>query len=444
VQRQAEVLDFLTTPEWPDPNRFWDLLKVGVAAGGFMPPFYRRSIFGKYRSFAPPHTEYSEYNIGNPWRLKRALRFVADVLGPAYPTTAPDWARSLLPPIVTRRFWRPTHFFRHPDEYGGASSFPDEHWFFVNGICTNEDVARMNAEYLAHLFHRPVTVVQNATDSVWVDLYECALGKGFKDDPNSKDRKTMTEPAWRATAAILEALNAPQTKRVVVLAHSQGTIIVANVLRAVAKALRSDLARRPNAEWHPFADSLMGGVHTETQKSVRDGLAHSFAVLSTGGLDQALRRLEKLEIYTFANCADRMRYVDPFERVPYMEHFANERDLVARLGVLSPFRGNAKKQTDIDASMQVQTRKWGRLVKFSLHRGDANPLIEIDGPAFVQKGAWGHLLNEHYLSSIDEFLYPRCGRHHSDEDPFPPEGQHRMKPRLYEYFHGKRPEGPRR
>ncbi len=440
AQREAEVLDFLTMPDWPDANRFRDLFKIALAAGGFVPPLYVRSIFGKLRSWAPPHTEHSEYNMGNLWRLSRAGRYVRDVTVPASPTTAPDWARSLLPPFVNRTFWRPTRFFRHQDEYGGVSSFPDEHWFFINGICTNEDVARINAEYLAHLFHRPVTVVQNSTNSALLDLYECALGKGFKDDPSSEDRKTMTEPAWRATTAILEALNAPHTKRVVVLAHSQGTIIVANVLRAVAKALQSEHARRPGAKWHPFTDRLMGGVHSETDKGVRDDLAHSFSVLSAGGLDRALERLEKLEIYTFANCADRMRYVHPSKRVPYMEHFANERDLVARLGILSPFRDDTKKQVDMDGSMQVQTRKWGHIVKLSLHRGTTKPLIEIDGPAFVQKGAWGHVLNEHYLSRIDEFLYPRAGRHHRDEDPFPPVGGHRMTSRLYGYFHGKRPD----
>jgi len=42
--------------------------------------------------------------------------------------------------------------------------------------------------------------------------------------------------AVRATAAILEALNADQTGRVVVIAHSQGTIIMANVLRAESRS----------------------------------------------------------------------------------------------------------------------------------------------------------------------------------------------------------------
>ena len=162
AQRQAEVRDFLNAPAWPDANKFFDLARVTLASFRFFPPFYFRSIFGKFRSWAPPHAEFSEYSIMDLWRLPRTLRFLADLTVPATSTTAPDWARSFLPRFVTRRFWRPTEFFRHPDEYGGVSSFPDEHWFFINGICTNEDVARMNADYLAHLFHRPVTLIMTA------------------------------------------------------------------------------------------------------------------------------------------------------------------------------------------------------------------------------------------------------------------------------------------
>jgi hypothetical protein len=433
------VLDFFTTPAWPDANRFRDLAKITAVALRFMPPFYFRSIFGKFGSWAPPHGRFSEYNIIDPWRLLRTLRFLMDITLPASAATTPDWARRLFPPIVNRRLWRPTHFFRQPDAYGGVSSFPDEHWFFINGILTNTDVALINAAYLAHLFHRPVTVVQNATDSLAVDLYECALGKGFKDDPNSEDRKTMTEPAWRATAAILEALNADHTKRVVIIAHSQGTIIVANVLRAVAKALRSDLIRDANSKWHPFTNRLMGGVKTETEKIVRDDLAHSLSEFAKNGVNEALKRLAKLEIYTFANCADRMRYVDPDRSVPYMEHFANECDLVARLGILSPLRGDANTLTEFDGSILVQRGSRSRLLTLSLLRGDAKPLIEIDGPMFVQRGAWGHLLNEHYLMPIDDYLYPGDRPHRLGEDPYPPQGEVPSKSRLYDYFHGKRP-----
>lgn len=408
----GEAGEPLSTPEWPRANELRSLVQVADAALRIRPPLYFRSVFGSVSDWAPPHRRFSEYNILNPWQPVTTLRFLADITLPAFPTTAPNWARTVFPPVVNRRLWRPTNFFRQPDDYAGVSTFPDERWFFINGIATNGDLASINAAYLAHLFHRPLTVVQNATDSVLLDLFECAIGKGFKNDPDSADRKTMTEPAWRATSAILEAINAPETKRVVVIAHSQGTIITANVLRAVAKALRSDLVERLEPEWQAFTQRLMGGVQTETDKIVRDNLAHSLGELTKGGLREALLRLAKLEVYTFANCADRMRYVHPSLHVPYMEHFANERDIVARLGVLSPLRG----------------------------AGDqAEAPIQIDGRIFVRPRAWGHLLNQHYLTPIDDYLYPGPRAYRREDNPYPAVGAGPPQSRFYGYFHGKRP-----
>ncbi len=342
VAGKTAVTDLFMTAPWPPANRFRDLAEVALEALRLDPANYFRSVFGAPSSWLPPHRRFSEYNIINPWQLLTTARFLMDTNIPSYAVSPPGWARSLFPDFINRRFWRPTSFFRQPDEYGGVSSFPGEHWFFINGIATNEDVAKLNGAYLAHLFHRPVTVIQNATNSWPVDLFECAIGKGFKDDPDSADHKTMTEPAWRATAAILESLNAEQTRRVVVIAHSQGTIIVANVLRAVAKALRSKQARQKKPRWHPFTNELMGEVKTDTEIMLRNNLAHSLSEFARGGSHKALERLRKLEIYTFANCADKMRYVYPARQVPYMEHFANEQDIVARLGILSPLRDGAE------------------------------------------------------------------------------------------------------
>jgi hypothetical protein len=41
-------------------------------------------------------------------------------------------------------------------------------------------------------------------------------------------------------------------------------------------------------------------------------------------------------VYCFANCATVMRYVDPRRRLPRIESFGNEHDLVAGLGMLAP------------------------------------------------------------------------------------------------------------
>jgi pimeloyl-ACP methyl ester carboxylesterase len=349
---------------------------------------------------------YSEYNILNPWRARTLAGFLMDLSIPALPESTPDLARMLLPPVVNRRFWRPTSFFRQPDEYAGVCSFPKEHWFFINGIATNADVARYNSAYLAHLFHRPVTVVQNATCSLPADLLECMLGKGLR----VCDRNIMTEPAWRAATAVLEALNAEDIQHVIVIAHSQGTIIVSNVLATIEEALNSDLAMEKEPEWHAFTKKLMGKVETESQKALRNGLAHALAEFTRDRSKHVMDRLRKLEVFTFANCADRMQYVHESAPLPYMEHYANEFDWVARLGILSPLRG------------------------------DGGSTIEIDGPLFEQKGEWGHLLNEHYLMAIDDFLYPGAEPYNREEDPFPPRGNGGTESRLYQYFHGNSPD----
>jgi len=406
---KSDVGDLLATAPWPSANRFRDLLEVGREALRLTPPDYFQSVFGPPASWLPPYHRFSEYNIISPWRLFTTVRFLMDITIPSSFRSTPDWARTLFPDVVNNRLWHPTSFFRQHDEYGGVSSFPDEHWFFINGIATNKDVAAFNSAYIAHLFHRPVTVVQNATNSWPVDLFECAIGKGFKDDPNSEDHKTMTEPVWRATAAILEALNADQIRKVIVIAHSQGTIIMANVLRAVAKALQSELTQQKRPRWHGFTNELMGVVKTETQVILRNNLAHSLSRFAKGGIFPAQEKLQKLEVFTFANCADKMRYVYPARQLPYMEHFANEYDLVARLGILSPLRGNPE------------------------------ALIEIDGPVFEQKDGWGHLLNEHYLAPVDHYLYPARNKLRSPENPFAGDGRHTFMPRLYGYFHGNRP-----
>ena len=37
-------------------------------------------------------------------------------------------------------------------------------------MMTDDHVAQINAAYLSHLFHRPITIIQNSTDSGLVDF----------------------------------------------------------------------------------------------------------------------------------------------------------------------------------------------------------------------------------------------------------------------------------
>ena len=94
--------------------------------------------------------------------------------------------------------------------------------------------------------------------------------------------------------------------------------------------------------------------------------------------------------------------------LPYIENFANQYDLVARLGVLSPLRRSKPS------------------------------VIQIDGAVFEKQGddAWGHLLNQHYLFGIEDFLHAQ----NKVNSPYISTGKTQLsQPRLYEYYDGQRP-----
>jgi hypothetical protein len=74
----------------------------------------------------------------------------------------------------------------------------------------------------------------------------------------------------------------------------------------------------------------------------------------------------KLELYMFAGAASRMCYIDETQKIPHIESFANEHDIVTRLGSLA---------------------------RDDFHKED---LIRIDGSLFTCD-RYGHLLNAHYL-----------------------------------------------
>jgi len=127
-----------------------------------------------------------------------------------------------------------------------------------------------------------------------------------------------------------------------------------------------------------------------------------------------LAELSKLELYCFATCANQMRWFQPPAGgrgpVPWLEHFGNENDLVARLGLLAP-----------EAAQQG---------------------IQIDGAHWIRPGAWGHLLDEHYLYPIE--LMQRPGRRRGGMGgamPFrrPADGNRAAAPRLYSYINGGQP-----
>jgi hypothetical protein len=363
--------------------REWsDLIATVKDAAWFSPLDWPRSVFGNVSSMR--RAPYSEYDLFWSGNVPRLTRYLADVLIPSVPGRAPGWLGAPLSSLL----------FHRSHELEGAGRAPKrpfngEQWLFINGILTNEDVARMNAAYLVDLFHRPVTVLWNSTDGLGVDLLECTTEK----------LGATGEDVDSAFHPLLDAIASTSNSRVVLISHSQGTIITAVLLRLIRGVY----------------ERTMSGRHRNLTKSDREAIRRHAA---EEGLTVDPRRLEpvthkeiaKLEVYCFANCASEMSYLDTARALPRIESYGNEHDLVARLGMLAP----DPQECD----------------------------IQIAGPRFVHRGAWGHLLNAHYLIDIDKAQRRRANRQNAPAGAAPyvliegtaPAG---AIPHLFRYLNGR-------
>lgn len=381
-----------------DKPSFRELLGIAIDALKMWPPSYIRSVLGPVSTWLPPQNYYSEFSMLDPWRPKRALKYITDVTVPSVSAVPPAFLGMLLPPVVEDLFFVQTEVLHRPDYYADYTSFPKEKWFFINGILTNGDVAQLNAACISYLFHRPVTLIQNATDGALADLFECSLGKEWYGDTSS------TEAARIAFPAIYDALTDPDKEKVIVICHSQGTIIMADVLDALAR-----LSVASTAPLQPLVAAVARGSAPPVPVPLDDVYldADDFRPLEDN-------EWAKLEIYFFATCANMIRHhalVEGRWPVPWMEHFGNERDIVARLGMLA-----------------------------------ASQKVHIEGAHYVRLGALGHLLNIDYLLPLakeQKSGHKRGGR--GDATPFklmkmePAAYGYRRVPRLYEYINGGSP-----
>ena len=167
-----------------------------------------------------------------------------------------------------------------------------DHWFFINGITTTKEVASINELALEELFGVEFSTLYNPTNGLISDLLECISERTFD---------TYSDITRELYDKIDELLNSG--KRVKIIAHSQGGIILSSLLKFLK---------------------------------------------NTG------KKFPKVEVYTFASAADEDIVVPGL----YQEHFCNENDFVARMGMMIN-----------------------------------NPV----GPLFIKKNANGHLLNRDYL-----------------------------------------------
>jgi len=219
----------------------------------------------------------------------------------------------------------------------------DEIWIFINGVATTKEIADQNCNLIFEMFGRPVDLLHNPTDGLVVDLFECAAGKtGLFQFGEIEPREELK------ILLILKLIEAKEKgyKKVVLLAHSQGTIITGNALYELGSTSSTD-----------FLNEYIRRELKARKPDIDMNMVRNIAPIMK----------ELLEVYSFATCGHKM----PAENCSYLENISNKGDLVAYLGQFFPF-----------------PNFW-----IDVH---GNP-ISLSGKCLAEEGDWGHLINSHYL-----------------------------------------------
>ncbi|KAK6909403.1 hypothetical protein I203_103421 [Kwoniella mangroviensis CBS 8507] len=165
----------------------------------------------------------------------------------------------------------------------GKHAYKDEAWIFINGVGTDRASLELILKALNRLFGRKVEGLHNVTLGMPYDLATCFL---------ERDMLLMTPILDDLRKAVIKHVGNPQKKRVVLIAHSQGAILLSLLV---------------------------------------DILLHS-------NLDP--KSLSKIALYTLGGAADHFGISNSDNNgglcgFGNIEHICNERDFVAQLGVLA-------------------------------------------------------------------------------------------------------------
>jgi len=195
-----------------------------------------------------------------------------------------------------------------PDNW--FNSHDKEAWLYFNGMATTRSMARATSSKLIKIFGRHITCIHNPTCSIIGDMIEVFLGRMMGNRLRSQARKLGHE--------LVKSILLDDTKqKVVVVAHSQGTIVASNVL----------------------AD-----VNEEAQ--VDERLAEA---------------MKKLELYLLANCAQQTI----IGKASYVENISNEWDPIAMLGATCPVDDVIDidgRHSCIEGSILVEKSEYGHMI----------------------------------------------------------------------------------
>ncbi|EON65266.1 hypothetical protein W97_04504 [Coniosporium apollinis CBS 100218] len=233
--------------------------------------------------------------------------------------------------LIQQRMWGPLIIESRVD-LTGYKQHPTEKWFFINGIGTSRTLVQHTCNRLAATFKRPITGVHNRSYGIVGDILECLIQRCLSY--NTTDVRVAYE-------CLKQHILDPNIEKVVVLAHSQGGIVI-------SLALDRMYAELPSRAISKLEIYTFGSAAAHFNNPLCSPAA-------SGTLSPSRRDLRPL-------------LLQPTTVIQTIEHYCNELDLVPRWGVL------------------YNTRHC--------------PGHRYAGRVFIYKGASGHLFNEHYLDSM--------------------------------------------
>ena len=282
--------------EYNYSNSFKNIIKIIWSAFVNTPNIYRSIVgYNIYDNYLIDNN--SEYYKEN-WNLFEMIQLWSDIFLPKLPFSPPKW---LYKPVRKLLFGKKSKFISaKPDICSDGICI-----FYVNGILSNVKVVMQSKNLLENLLNRPVNVIYNATDCFLIDIIECLIGK---------ETESLTEASSVALFTISKKILDPKVKKIIIISHSQGTIITGKMLSSLVKI----------------------------------------------GLDKE-KYLEKIEIYAFSNCCSKMNYLT--KNLPKIESFANEFDFVGKLGCNN--ENDVSKYISIDGDIFINKNNYGHM--FNTH-----------------------------------------------------------------------------
>ncbi|KAH8702783.1 hypothetical protein GQ44DRAFT_732727 [Phaeosphaeriaceae sp. PMI808] len=179
-----------------------------------------------------------------------------------------------------------------------------EKWIFINGIATEPFWLHLACKKLAKWSSREVTGVYNRGDGILWDLIECG---GERDERGVGN--VMSQNKLQRTMSSLQAQESLQNQ------------------------LKTAL-QRPTEDQGSYSHIVMI-AHSQGCLILRLALEH---LIANNDWDIRTSMLQRLCIFTFGNPSVNWQFRDGSQLSSYVrhtEHFANEKDFVAKLGVLN-------------------------------------------------------------------------------------------------------------